>query len=194
MTFPSEEGDDVARPHLKLYLDMAPGIEALSDEEAGRLLKGALNYSATREIPDLSGSERVIWPMLKAQIDEDIEKHAEMCATNKRIATERNAPSRTVTNRHDAENDIINNAKKSKNTFIPPTIEEVRSYCKERNSTVDPDQFYDYFTATDWHDSKGNKVKSWKGKIVTWEKFQPKQKDEDDKPDLSWFYGDDKNA
>lgn len=54
--------------------------------------------------------------------------------------------------------------------FVPPTLEEVESYCKERNNSVDAKAFYDYYSAGEWKDSKGNPVKSWKQKLITWEK------------------------
>ena len=57
-----------------------------------------------------------------------------------------------------------------KREFVPPTLEEVEAYCRERNSPVDAKQFYDYFTAGNWYDSKGQKVRSWKQKLITWEK------------------------
>ena len=60
--------------------------------------------------------------------------------------------------------------KPSEKVFVPPTLEEVEAYCKERNSPVDPKSFYDYFTAGNWYDSKGQKVRSWKQKLITWEK------------------------
>jgi hypothetical protein len=53
--------------------------------------------------------------------------------------------------------------------FTPPTLEEVEAYCRERQNDVDPKKFYDYFTASDWVDSRGQKVKSWKQKVITWE-------------------------
>lgn len=59
---------------------------------------------------------------------------------------------------------------RGKREFVPPTLEEVEAYCRERNSQVDAKQFYDYFTAGDWYDSKGQKVRSWKQKLITWEK------------------------
>lgn len=62
-----------------------------------------------------------------------------------------------------------------KKRFKPPTLEEVIAYCKERNSSVDPRQFFEYFQAGNWMDSKGQKVKNWKQKLLTWEKFQPKK-------------------
>ena len=64
---------------------------------------------------------------------------------------------------------------KRASAFVPPTLEEVIAYCKERNSTVDPKQFYEYFQVGNWIDSKGHKVKNWKQKLLTWEKFQPKK-------------------
>ena len=59
--------------------------------------------------------------------------------------------------------------KYARKPFVPPTLEEIQAYCKERNNNVDAKRFYDYFSVSDWHDSKGEKVKSWKQKIITWE-------------------------
>lgn len=59
---------------------------------------------------------------------------------------------------------------RGKGEFVPPTLEEVEAYCRERNSPVDPKQFWEYFDAGDWTDSKGQKVRSWKQKLITWEK------------------------
>lgn len=52
-----------------------------------------------------------------------------------------------------------------------PTLEEVEAYARERNSPVDPRQFFEYFEAGGWKDSKGNPVRNWKQKLITWEKF-----------------------
>lgn len=56
------------------------------------------------------------------------------------------------------------------NKYIAPTLEEIQAYCKQRNNNVDAQRFYDYYTRNDWKDSKGNKVKNWKQKVITWEK------------------------
>lgn len=53
--------------------------------------------------------------------------------------------------------------------FTPPTLDEVAAYCKERDSSVDPKKFFDYFDTGGWIDSKGNHVKNWKQKLITWE-------------------------
>ena len=54
--------------------------------------------------------------------------------------------------------------------FTPPTLEEVRQYCRERNSTVDPQSFIDYYTANGWIQGKGKPIKDWKAAVRYWEK------------------------
>ena len=73
-------------------------------------------------------------------------------------------------------NNNINNIIIEKNKkFVPPTLEEVQEYCKQRNNNVDPKKFFDYYEVGDWKDSKGNKIKNWKQKLITWEKHLPAQ-------------------
>ena len=77
-----------------------------------------------------------------------------------------------------AEKEIeIEKREKSKSirTFVPPTLEEVKAYATENNLNVDADKFYRYFTTPNdkgetWVDSKGNKVKNWKQKMLTWDR------------------------
>ena len=71
---------------------------------------------------------------------------------------------------------------KKPNIFVPPTLEEIEAYCKERNSGVDAKHFYDYYSAGDWVDAKGNKVKNWKQKLITWERSIKADKKQDKKP------------
>ena len=84
-------------------------------------------------------------------------------------------------------NTSINKKEIYKERFVKPSLEEVKEYCKQRNSSVDPIVFYDYFEVGNWIDSKGNKVKNWKQKIITWEKQQPKQKTNNEEIVPDWF-------
>lgn len=54
--------------------------------------------------------------------------------------------------------------------FIAPTLEDITAYCQERKSPVDPMKFFEYYEAGRWKDSKGNPVKNWKQKLITWER------------------------
>ncbi len=78
----------------------------------------------------------------------------------------------TKNNESKSKSKSKNNIKEiHKEKFKPPTLEEVEAYCRQRNNNVDPKAFHDYFTEGGWKDSKGNPVKNWKQKIITWEKF-----------------------
>lgn len=54
-------------------------------------------------------------------------------------------------------------------SFAPPTLEEVKAYCLERNNKVNAEQFIDYYTANGWVVGK-SKMKDWKACIRTWER------------------------
>ena len=89
----------------------------------------------------------------------------------------------------------IKSKSKSKSyIFVPPTLEEVRAYCQERNNNVSPERFFEYYEAGNWKDAKGNQVKNWKQKLMTWEKSsQPQRKPEpvNEDPFDKYIYGED---
>lgn len=73
---------------------------------------------------------------------------------------------------YDKEYDKEDNKGTGKKRFVPPTLEEVTEYARSRNSNVDPKRFWEYFNAGDWTDAKGQPVRSWKQKFITWESKQ----------------------
>lgn len=60
---------------------------------------------------------------------------------------------------------------KEKNEFVPPTLDEVKEYARSKHRLDIAEQFYEYFTTGDWVDAKGQKVRNWKQKFLTWCKF-----------------------
>ena len=52
--------------------------------------------------------------------------------------------------------------------FAPPTVEEVAAYCSERNNSIDPESFVNFYTSKGWMVGK-NKMKDWKAAVRTWE-------------------------
>lgn len=63
---------------------------------------------------------------------------------------------------------IQNRIKEKGKVFSPPSIEEIKSFCKERNNKVNPQQFFDFYTAKNWMIGK-NKMKNWQAAVRTWE-------------------------
>ena len=70
----------------------------------------------------------------------------------------------------DIEKEKEKETKKKKSvTFVPPSVEEVREYCRSVGSRVDPEAFVAFYESKGW--LVGNtKMKCWKAAIVTWEK------------------------
>ncbi len=69
----------------------------------------------------------------------------------------------------DTNNNDNNDNKKSRTTFTPPSIDEIKQYCKERNNNIDPEQFHAFYSAKGWKIGS-NKMKDWKQAVITWEK------------------------
>ena len=78
-------------------------------------------------------------------------------------------------NNNDNDNERI--VDESSKRFIPPTVDMVSEYCLERNNSVDPEEFVDFYTSKGWLIGK-NKMKDWKAAVRTWERSsKPKKKE-----------------
>ena len=65
--------------YIKLFLDYLDAIEPLGDAERGRLFTALMQYARTGEAPQLSGNERFLFPMMRAQIDRDSAEYKDYC-------------------------------------------------------------------------------------------------------------------
>jgi len=75
------------------------------------------------------------------------------------------------------DKDKDNNKDKDKKNFTPPTLDEVKSYFKENGYSENSGStaFY-YYDSAKWVDSKGNKIKNWKQKMIgVWFKEENKE-------------------
>ena len=83
-------------------------------------------------------------------MDRELEKDRDI--HNERESKERRAASTT----------------QSAKRFLPPSVEEVKSFCRERGSRVDAQRFVDFYTAKGWRIGK-DPMKDWKAAVRTWE-------------------------
>lgn len=58
---------------------------------------------------------------------------------------------------------------KPKPRFIPPTLNEVLEYCRNRVNYINPQVFIDFYESKNWMVGK-SKMKDWKAAVRTWEK------------------------
>ena len=56
-----------------------------------------------------------------------------------------------------------------KKEFVPPTVDDVREYCREKGlSTIDPEYFVRFYAESDWIKANGEPVRNWKSTVLTW--------------------------
>jgi len=157
-------------------------MKELSMAERGRLFTAMLEYSIDGTEPVLGGNERYIWPAAKDMIDKDEQRYQEIIAkrseagrtsVNKRqhmlTHVDTCQPTTTTTstiNTTYIREDVTNVT--SKRRFVPPTLDEVTAYCRERGNGVDPETFIDFYTSKGWMVGK-NAMKDWKAAVRGWE-------------------------
>lgn len=179
----------MAMKFVKVYYDWLDMMEPLSDEEKGRLITAVLQYASGQQVPDFVGAEKYTFYAMKSQIDRDKETYAAICSKRKEIGalgglakaskcyqTPAKAskcyqvlPNDTKTCQ-DKEKDKDKTPSESKRKpFCVPSLEEVRAYCRSRNSPVNPEAFHDYYTAKGWVVGRAP-MKDWRAAVRNWER------------------------
>lgn len=97
--------------------------------------------------------------------------------------TENDTETGTETIRRRVQN---KNVKNEKNKFSPPSLDEVRAYCQERNSGVDPEAWVNHYAAKGWMIGKAP-MKDWRAAVRTWEKSSTPQAPTQSGGHPSWY-------
>lgn len=83
--------------------------------------------------------------------------------------------------------------KEQRSHFVPPTLEEVAAYARERGSKVDPQGFIDFYAAKGWMVGK-NPMKDWKAACRNaehWERWQQRDSTRQEVKTAADYGGDD---
>ena len=65
--------------------------------------------------------------------------------------------------------------KEKRSRFTPPTIDDVRQYCQERQNGIDAEAFVDFYASKGWKVGS-QPMKDWKACVRTWERREGKTK------------------
>src|SRR5262249_9443008 len=58
--------------------------------------------------------------------------------------------------------------------FLPPSIDEVAAFCRERGNGIDAEEFVSHYQTNGWMRGK-SKIKDWKACVRTWEANKRKE-------------------
>lgn len=160
---------------INLYTEWRPLIESLPDDDAGKIFKFIYQYQDGEDV----NSNHAIWKFIQKKLDDFNEKGKEISETRRELGrkgglakasnSQVSLANLAIKEKKIKQNNIKEKKEVSKRAFAPPTLEEVKSYAEERKRTDLVSKFFDFYTAGDWKDTKGNQVKSWKQKFLTWE-------------------------
>lgn len=157
---------DVSTETISRWIGHMKNLGYLS-VETNKKPNGEINF---RRITPLMNSlpidEKVNTPMTKKSIPHDEKVNTPLDENVNIIIQEDNNTSGT-------------GSAKPKNTFTPPTVEEVAAYCVSRQNKIDAVRFVDFYAAKGWYIGK-NKMKDWKAAVRTWEhgsKTEPKKQE-----------------
>lgn len=101
-----------------IHTDDSECIEALTDEQAGKLFKALMSYSKDGVAPELSGAEAMAFLFMKKQLDRDNEKYRETCEKRKNAGALGGRPKETekangFSDEQEKANGFENKAKKA---------------------------------------------------------------------------------
>ena len=70
-------------------------------------------------------------------------------------------------NLNNNDNSLNDNIHKKNNRFYKPTLEQVESFCQNKNLGVNPQEFFEYYEQTNWEN-----VYNWQSLLVAWNNRQ----------------------
>ena len=145
-------------------------IPRLSQETALtiREIRTAISHlKSTGEVTCKTYSKYTVFTVNNYCIYQSSDTQSDMQATDKRHSND--ILTTTIEEKKEVKNIKKEEPKGSKKKFEPPSVEDVRTYCKERHNGIDAQSFVDFYTSKDWMVGK-NRMKDWKAAVRTWER------------------------
>lgn len=125
----------------------------------------------TGEVADESTHQYRVITVLKY---DEYQNTADEMAGKRQTKGRRRADGRAVKGQHNnninKDNKDNNGINKREGTFVPPTLEEVQSYVREKGFRMDAGAFFDHYAANGWVMKGGQKIKDWKAAARNWER------------------------
>lgn len=171
-----------------LYQDYAKSLKILSQSQKGDLLDAIFAFNDDQEI-QLEPVVEMAFSFIRSDLERNKEKYQRTVERNKANGAKGGRPlgnNGLVDNPEEPkkptgfsdnpkepikslnDNDDDNGNKINLKRFIRPNLEEIRNFCEDKRSSVDPVAFFNFYESKGWMIGK-NPMKNWKAAIATWE-------------------------
>lgn len=188
----------MAASSFTFFASYYEALRYLPDDGCGKMLKAMCEYAFSDTEPQFSDpTQQGYWTLIKPILNRSIERSkAGRQGGNNGLGVSRNIgnsnASKSIANseqikskskqerngigvekekekeKEGSGDGVICTQRASATRFIPPTVEDVAAYCKERDNGIDAQHFVDFYAARGWH--YGNTaIKDWRACVRTWE-------------------------
>lgn len=173
------------RKSFIIHKDSLSVLKKLNDVQAGKLFKSIAAYQEHNLLPEDNLISIIFEPFLN-QFIRDEENYRNTCErrreagskggkqkvanaskSKQKLANLADSKSKSDSD-SDSKNKSDSKKESKKKSFTKPTLQDIQDYCKERNSNVDADKFFNYYEANGWKVGK-NSMKDWRAAVRTWE-------------------------
>lgn len=169
---------------MVFYRSFYDAIKGLDPEMQAEVYNAVFAYGLYGETLDMSPIANTIFTLIKPQIDannkrrENGKKGAEYGKLGGRPKKDNGGKTATKPLKNPEATPNVNenvnvNVNDNNKRFVPPTVDEVAAYCKERNNGIDAKAFVAFYESKGWLIGK-NKMKNWKSAVQTWERRNDK--------------------
>ena len=170
------------KPGVMIYFNMIPSSR-LPDADRLRLYDAMMEYGRTGTEPEFDGPLGVAWDYVAPVLALDDNRYEQtrakrsMAGKLSGIARRKKAEETTETDVQTQTNSVQSNSNQfssnqinyynHKDSFLAPTVEQVRQYAEGENLPLDPTQFVDYYAANGWLLGK-RPMRDWKAAARNW--------------------------
>lgn len=166
-------GDE--RKQFTFYRSYYTALKQLNQRDRAQVLMAICAYALDGEAPALSGVSAAIFDLIRPTLDSGERKAMNRLGKTKAKQTE-NKPEtsgeqsdKEREKESESEGEKEEKEKRKRKNFVPPSVEEVSAYCRERGNSVDPNAFVDFYTSKGWMVGKTG-MKDWRAAVRTWER------------------------
>ena len=189
----------MTRDSFVFYRSFYDAIKDIDQKNQAVLIMAICEYAFDGKEPKLHGVSSAMFKLIRPQIDANNKRYENGKSggrprQNKNQTETKQKPKQNQTetevepnvnvnvNVNDNVNDNVNvcmgDPTPDTHTFIPPTLDDVMTYCQERKNGLDCERFYDYYEMRGWKLSKGGVMKDWKAAVRYWERNDQKTQEE----------------
>jgi len=130
-------------------------------------LKDAVTELSVTKIADVTNGNDSVTVINRRMYQEEKQRKLTRLRVQKYRETHGNENCNAPVTMYPSVSSSVTVTKKQKKEFIPPSLDDVKVFFQEKGYRKDIAQkAFDYYSTSGWVDSKGNKVRNWKQKMI----------------------------